>query len=80
MSRRAKVSATTTGLRQQREGVPTLIEHGDADQIVPLGTSAVASAKLVAGATPKVYPDAPHGLAETHRDQLNPDLLSFLRS
>ena len=60
--------------------VPTLIVHGDEDQIVPIGASAQASSKLVRHATLKVYPGAPHGLAETHRDQLNTDLLSFLQS
>jgi non-heme chloroperoxidase len=60
--------------------VPTLIVHGDEDQIVPIGASALASSKLVRHATLKVYPGAPHGLAETHRDQLNTDLLSFLQS
>jgi non-heme chloroperoxidase len=64
----------------KRFEVPTLIVHGDADQIVPIGASALASAKLVAGAELKVYPGAPHGLAETHRDQLNADLFSFLQS
>jgi non-heme chloroperoxidase len=59
--------------------VPTLILHGDDDQIVPIGASALRSAKLVPHATLKVYPGAPHGLAYTHRDQLNADLLAFLR-
>jgi non-heme chloroperoxidase len=59
--------------------VPTLILHGDDDQIVPIGASAIAAARLVKGATLKVYPGAPHGLAVTHRDQLNADLLAFLR-
>ena len=60
--------------------IPTLIMHGDEHQIVPIGASALASSKLVRHATLKVYPGAPHGLAETHRDQLNTDLLSFLQS
>lgn len=58
--------------------VPTLIIHGDDDQIVPIGAAAFASAKLVKNATLKVYPGAPHGLTDTHKDQLNVDLLSFL--
>lgn len=58
--------------------VPTLIIHGDDDQIVPIGAAAIASAKLVKNATLKVYPGAPHGLTDTHKDQLNVDLLSFL--
>lgn len=59
--------------------VPTLIIHGDDDQIVPIAASAYKSAKLIKNAVLKVYPGAPHGLPETHRDQLNEDLLSFLR-
>ncbi|MEW5853315.1 MAG: alpha/beta hydrolase [Myxococcota bacterium] len=58
--------------------VPTLIIHGDDDQIVPIANSALLSAKLVKDATLKVYPGAPHGLAVTHKDQLNADLLAFL--
>ncbi len=60
--------------------VPTLILHGDDDQIVPVGASALLSSKLVPKATLKVYPGAPHGLAYTHKDQLNADLLAFLRT
>ncbi|MEG3848027.1 alpha/beta hydrolase [Microcoleus sp. herbarium19] len=60
--------------------VPTLILHGDDDQIVPIGAAAIASAKLVKNATLKVYPGAPHGLTDTHKDRLNEDLLEFLKS
>ncbi|MHB1309479.1 MAG: alpha/beta fold hydrolase [Limisphaerales bacterium] len=60
--------------------VPTLIVHGDDDQIVPIGTAALASSKLVKQATLKVYPGAPHGLTHTHQEQLNADLLAFLTS
>lgn len=60
--------------------LPTLIIHGDDDQIVPIGASALASAKLVKNATLKVYPGAPHGLTDTHKDQLNTDLLAFLKA
>ncbi|MCC3574156.1 MAG: alpha/beta hydrolase [Microcoleus sp. PH2017_40_RAT_O_B] len=59
--------------------VPTLIVHGDDDQIVPIGAAAIAGAKLVKNATLKVYPGAPHGLTDTHKDRLNSDLLSFLK-
>jgi non-heme chloroperoxidase len=59
--------------------VPTLIIHGDDDQIVPIGAAAIAAAKLVKNATLKIYPGAPHGLTDTHKDQLNTDLLSFLK-
>ena len=60
--------------------VPTLIIHGDDDQIVPIKASAMLSSKLVKGATLKVYPGAPHGLATTHKDQLNEDLLAFIKA
>jgi non-heme chloroperoxidase len=60
--------------------VPTLIIHGDDDQIVPIGAAAIAAAKLVKNAILKVYPGAPHGLTDTHKDQLNADLLSFLKN
>ena len=60
--------------------IPTLIIHGDDDQIVPIGDSALLSSKIVKGATLKIYPGAPHGLTSTHKDQFNADLLSFLRA
>ncbi len=60
--------------------VPTLIIHGDDDQIVPIENSAKRSAQLVKGSTLKVYPGADHGLAITHRDQFNTDLLDFLKT
>ena len=60
--------------------VPTLILHGDDDQIVPIGAAALRSSKLVKDATLKVYAGAPHGLAYTHKDQLNADLLEFLKT
>lgn len=59
--------------------VPTLILHGDDDQIVPIGASALLSAKLVKRATLKVYPSAPHGMCSTHKDQVNADLLAFFK-
>jgi non-heme chloroperoxidase len=60
--------------------VPTLILHGDADQIVPIADSALLSAKLVKNATLKVYPGAPHGMCTTEADQVNADLLAFLKA
>ncbi len=60
--------------------VPTLIIHGDDDQIVPIADSALLSAKIVKGAILKIYPGAPHGLTATRKDQLNADLLAFLQS
>lgn len=63
----------------KRFDVPTLIVHGDDDQIVPIDNSARVAAQLIPGATLKVYPKAPHGLLVTHRDELNADLLAFLK-
>ncbi len=57
--------------------IPTLIIHGDDDQIVPIGASAMLSSKIVKGATLKIYPGAPHGLCSTLKDQVNQDLLQF---
>ena len=51
--------------------MPTLILHGDDDQIVPIGASALLSSKLVKNATLKVYKGAPHGMCTTHKDQVN---------
>ncbi len=58
--------------------VPTLILHGDDDQIVPIADSAMLSSKLVKGATLKVIPGAPHGMCSTLKDQINAELLKFL--
>ena len=60
--------------------VPTLIIHGDDDQIVPIGISGLLSARLVKGATLKIYSGASHGLCTTHKDQVNQDLLEFVRT
>ena len=60
--------------------VPTLVIHGDDDQVVPIDTSGRASAKIVPDAKLIVYPGAPHGLTDTHKDRLNEDLLSFLKA
>jgi non-heme chloroperoxidase len=60
--------------------VPTLIIHGDDDQIVPIDLGGRASVKLVKNATLKEYPGAPHGVADTHKEKLNADLLTFARS
>lgn len=59
--------------------VPTLFIHGDDDPIVPIGASAHAAVKIAPPAKLKVYPGAPHGLCSTHRDQVNADLLDFLK-
>jgi len=60
--------------------IPTLIIHGDDDQIVPIGAAALLSSKLVKNASLKIYKGAPHGITDTHKDQLNADLLSFLQA
>jgi non-heme chloroperoxidase len=57
--------------------VPALILHGDDDQIVPIGASALPSSKLIQNAQLKVYKGAPHGMCSTHKDQVNADLLAF---
>ena len=59
--------------------VPTLILHGDDDQIVPIGAAGLMSAKIVKNATLKVYPGFPHGMPTTNADQINADLLAFFK-
>jgi non-heme chloroperoxidase len=59
--------------------VPTLIMHGEDDQIVPIGASAIHSARLVRDSTLKVYPGLPHGMCSTHKDMINADLLAFIK-
>jgi non-heme chloroperoxidase len=59
--------------------VPTLVLHGEDDQIVPVKDSAVKSARLIKGAKEVYYPGAPHGITATHQDQVNAELLAFLR-
>jgi non-heme chloroperoxidase len=58
--------------------VPTLILHGDDDQIVPIADSAMLSAKMVKNAELKVYQGAPHGMCTTEKDKVNQDLLAFI--
>jgi non-heme chloroperoxidase len=60
--------------------IPVLVLHGDDDQIVPIGASAHAAAKLLKNAKLVVYPGAPHGLTDTHKDKLNADLLAFIKA
>jgi non-heme chloroperoxidase len=61
-------------------GVPTLVLHGEDDQIVPIADSAPLSAKLLKHSTLKTYPGLPHGMCTTHPDVVNPDLLAFIKS
>ena len=60
--------------------VPTLVMHGEDDQVVPIKDSAKKSARLIKGAKEVYYPGRPHGLTATHQDEVNTDLLKFLRS
>ena len=60
--------------------VPTLVLHGDDDQVVPIADSALLSVKLLKNGTLKIYPGYPHGMLTTHADVINPDLLAFITS
>jgi non-heme chloroperoxidase len=75
----AAFSATDFRDDLKKFDVPTLVIHGDDDQIVPLDNSGKASAALIKNAQLIVYPGAPHGLTDTHKDRLNQDLLAFIR-
>ncbi|HEY3988239.1 MAG TPA: alpha/beta hydrolase [Acidobacteriaceae bacterium] len=59
--------------------IPTLVLHGDDDQIVPIGAAGLRTAKIVKNATLKVYPGFPHGMCTTHADEINTDLLAFIQ-
>ncbi|ALN93617.1 MULTISPECIES: alpha/beta fold hydrolase [Lysobacter] len=74
----AAFSATDFTEDLKRIDVPVLVIHGDADQIVPIDASARAAAKLIKNAKLIVYPGAPHGLPDTHKDRLDQDLLDFV--
>ena len=76
----AAFSATDFTEDLKKFDVPTLIIHGDDDQIVPIDAAGRASARLVKGSTLKVYEGAPHGLTDTHKQRLNDDLLAFVKS
>lgn len=76
----AAFSATDFREDLKKFNVPTLIVHGDDDQIVPIDAAGRAAAKLVKNAKLIVYPGAPHGLTDTHKDRLNQDLLDFLKN
>jgi non-heme chloroperoxidase len=73
-------SETDTTEDLKRFDVPTLIMHGDDDQIVPIGAAAMLSSKIVKNATLKVYPGAPHGMCTTLKDRVNQDLLAFIKA
>jgi non-heme chloroperoxidase len=76
----AAFSATDFTADLKKFDKPTLIVHGDDDQIVPIDAAGRASKRLVPHATLIVYEGAPHGLADTHKERLNADLLAFLRT
>ncbi len=75
----AAFSATDFRGDLKKFDIPTLVIHGGDDQIVPIDISGKASAALIKGAKLIVYPGAPHGLTDTHKDRVNQDLLDFLR-
>jgi non-heme chloroperoxidase len=75
----AAFSATDFRADLAKFDVPTLVIHGDDDQVVPIDAAARASAALVKGAKLIVYPGAPHGITDTHKEKLNQDLLAFLK-
>jgi non-heme chloroperoxidase len=76
----AAFSATDFRADLTRFDVPTLVIHGDDDQIVPFSVGGQASAAMIDGAQLKVYPGAPHGITDTHKEQLGADLLEFLNT
>ena len=71
-------SETDTTEDLKKFDIPTLILHGDDDQIVPIGASAMLSSKIVKGAELKIYKGAPHGMCTTLKDKVNAELLSFI--
>lgn len=75
----AAFSATDFRGDLKKFNVPTLVIHGDDDQIVPIDVAGRMSAKLIPGAKLLVYPGAPHGLTDTHKERVNADLLAFLQ-
>ena len=72
-------SETDTTEDLKKFDIPTLILHGDDDQIVPIGAAAMLSSKIVKDAKLKVFKGAPHGMCTTRKDEINADLLSFIQ-
>lgn len=72
-------SETDTTEDLKKFDVPTLILHGDDDQIVPIAAAALLSSKIVKNATLKIYPGYPHGMCQVHKDVINADLLAFIK-
>jgi len=73
-------SETDTTEDLKKIDVPTLFLHGDDDQIVPIGASALLASKIVRGAKLKIYEGAPHGMCTTHKNEVNEDLIAFIRN
>jgi non-heme chloroperoxidase len=73
-------SETDTTEDLKKIDVPTLIVHGDDDQIVPIQSAALLSSKLVKGSILKIYPGAPHGMCTTLKDKVNEELLAFFKA
>jgi non-heme chloroperoxidase len=73
-------SETDTTDDLKKIDVPTLFLHGDDDQIVPIGASALLASKIVRGAKLKIYKGAPHGMCTTHKNEVNEDLIAFIRN
>jgi non-heme chloroperoxidase len=73
-------SETDTTEDLKRMDMPTLFLHGDDDQIVPIGAASELAVKIVKNGQLKIYPGAPHGMATTHKDQVNADLLNFIKA
>ena len=76
----AAFSATDFSADLKKFDIPTLVIHGDDDQIVPIDASGKASAALIKGAKLIVYAGAPHGITDTHKDKLNADMLAFVKA
>jgi len=73
-------SETDTSEDLKKIDVPILFLHGDDDQIVPIGASALLASKIVGGARLKIYKGAPHGMCTTQKNEVNEDLIAFTRS
>jgi len=73
------LSETDFTVDLKKFNIPTLVLHGDDDQIVPIANSALLSSKLIKNATLKIYKGAPHGLCTTHKEQVKEDLLAFIK-
>jgi pimeloyl-ACP methyl ester carboxylesterase len=77
---RIRAFATWRARTSEKFDVPTLILHGEDDQIVPVQISAMKSAGIIQEAKEVIYPGAPHGITATHQDEINSELLRFLES